>query len=296
MPESVEYRSWDITENYPYSRDEGFAAVVNCAGSVSEWGSYKDMYRANVLGTQNVLKAFEGAGLFVQISSGSVYGSKGSKSKRCEDAPYPASYMNHYSTTKMLGEMAVKASKHPNRVILRPHIVYGPGDTTLLPRMMRARRAGRFLVLGDGRNVLSLTHVGNIALAVELLVRREGFRSESGLEIFNVCDSRTVTLNQIAATLEETMGWGEKVVHVNRTVAWGVGWVLEKMYEGLRIKRSPILIPYVVEQMSHDFTMDITKAHRMFGYTPQHEYPDGFREVRDWLASGDRIGSRTVSK
>jgi nucleoside-diphosphate-sugar epimerase len=290
LPPAICYRSWDITQPYPFDAEEKLSAVVHCAGTVSEWGTYDEMYRSNVLGTENALSAFAGADLFVHISSASVYGTKGRKIMVREDEPYPATYLNHYSTSKMLGEMAVKASAHPNRAILRPHIIYGPGDTTLLPRMRRARRAGFFIVLGNGHNVLSLTHVANLAQAVDLLIGRQW-----GLEIFNVCDSRTDTLNQILTTLIETMRWHDRLVHINPSIARGAGTLLERTYNTLRLSSSPILTPYVVDQITHDFTMDTEKAHTMLGYTPQLEYPQGFREVYDWLTTerdDQHIGNR----
>jgi len=285
LPNEVLYRSWDITQPYPFGGEEGVSAVVHCAGSVSEWGSYAEMFRTNVLGTENALSAFPDSELFVHISSASVYGTQRTVSPVCEERPYPARYLNHYSTTKMLGELAVKAARHPNRVILRPHIIYGPGDTTLLPRMMKARKLGRLVVLGNGRNRLSLTHVANLAHAVELLDDLASYR-RLGLEIFNICDSRTDTLDQILETLIETMDWRDRLLHVNPSIARAAGRLLEGLYAALHLKVSPLLTPYVVEQMSHDFTMDTSKACSMLGYTPRHEYPEGFREVYKWLAKG----------
>ncbi len=279
LPQGILYRSWDITTPYPFHHEEELSAIVHCAGSVSEWGSYAEMFRANVIGTRHALSAFQGANLFVHISSASVYGTRGSQIMVREDAQYPASYLNHYSTTKMLGELAVKVSTHPNRVILRPHIIYGPRDTTLLPRMLKARRAGRLIVLGQGRNMLSLTHVSNLALAVELLIGRH-----FGLETLNICDSRTDTLNNILTTLVETMGWKDRLLHIDPTVARATGWALEEVYRRLGLRASPILTPYVVEQMSNDFIMDTTKARTLLGYRSQCEYPQGFREIYDWLA------------
>jgi len=284
LPEGIEYRSWDITRPYPFGREVSISAVVHCAGSVSEWGSYREMFRTNVLGTENALAAFPGSELFVHISSASVYGTEGRTISVREDAPYPTRYLNHYSTTKMLGEVVVRVSNHPNRVILRPHIIYGPGDTTLLPRMMKARRMGHLIVFGDGNNLLSLTHVANLTRAVESLIG-----GQWGLEIFNICDSRTDTLDCIATTLIETMRWRSRLFHVNASMARTAGRILERLFTALRLKTSPVLTPYVVEHISRSFTMDTSKARALLGYTPELEYPEGFVEVYNWFTSARGI-------
>lgn len=279
LPDGILYQAWDITRPFPFTAKENISAVIHCASSVSEWGTYPEMFNTNVRGTENVLKTFAGTDLFVYLSTASVYGTGGDKIMVCEDAPYPDSYLNHYSTAKMLAEQVVKTSSHPNRVILRPHIVYGPGDTTLLPRLLKARRFGFLPVVGNGQNRLSLTHVANLSLCVELLLGKS-----FGLEIFNVCDTLTDTVDSILANLRAAMHWRERIVHINPSLANVAASLLETVFNTLHVQTSPLLTRYVVEQMSHSFTLDTTKARTLLAYTPAIEYPEGFRQVHDWLA------------
>src|ERR1044071_7717518 len=132
----VNYRKWDISSG-PIDAPAA-DAVVHCAGMVSDWGPSPAFLAANVTGTRNVLASFESARRFVYVSSASVYAS--GRDIR-EDAPYPPRYTSDYARTKMLAEREILAADRLS-IILRPRAVYGPGDTTLLPRLLAARRFG----------------------------------------------------------------------------------------------------------------------------------------------------------
>jgi nucleoside-diphosphate-sugar epimerase len=274
------YRAWDIARG-PLRVEEPVDAVIHCAAAVTEWGTFAALYPTNVTGTRHVLATFRDAGQFIHISSASVYDPLGDKHFIREEAPYPARYLNAYSRTKMLAERVVQAAPHRNRTILRPHIIYGPGDTTLLPRLLQARRHGRFLVLGDGRNALSLTYIWNLATALELLVQRP----QAG-QIFNISDARVATVDEILRAFLQTMGYRERPLHIPRPLATSTATLLERLYRLGRSRTPPLITPYIVAQMSLEFTLDITKAHQLLGYCPAYDYLDGFRAIRADLSRG----------
>jgi nucleoside-diphosphate-sugar epimerase len=270
----VAYRAWDIAHG-PLRITEPVDAVIHCAAAVTEWGTFAALYPTNVIGTRHVLASFRDAGQFIQISSASVYDPLGAKHFIREETPYPARYLNAYGQTKMLAERVVRAAPNLNRTILRPHNTYGPGDTTLLPRLLKARRHGRFLVLGNGRNTLSLTYILNLAAALELLVQRPHDR-----RIFNITDERVATVDEILRAFLQTMGYRERVLHINRTLAHGASACLEGIYRVAHRRTPPLITPYVVAQMTLDFTLDISKARRLLGYCPAYDYLDGFRAIQ----------------
>ena len=270
----VAYRAWDITRG-PIRITAPVDAVIHCAAAVTEWGTFKALYPPNVIGTRHVLATFRDAGQFIQISSASVYDPLGAKHFIREETPYPARYLNAYGQTKMLAERVVRAAPNLHRTILRPHIIYGPGDTTLLPRLLEARRHGRLLVLGQGRNTLSLTYILNLAAAIELLVQRPG----AG-DIFNIADQRVATVDEILGAFLRLMGYRERLLHINRHVAAGAATCLEQIYRLGRSRTPPLITPYIVAQMTLDFTLDISRAQRLLGYHPAYDYLDGFRAIR----------------
>jgi nucleoside-diphosphate-sugar epimerase len=270
----IEYLQWDITRE-PHQNEIGFEAVIHCAGSVTDWGKYQDLYAVNVEGTKRVLAAFPNAKLFIHISTASVYDPKKPKHFVKESEPYPARYLNAYAATKMLAEKIVQESTHPNRVIVRPHIIYGNGDTTVLPRLMKARRFGKFLVIGNGKNNLSLTYIENFCRAIELMLDKH-----FGFEIFNISDAKTDTVNNILAEFRKNFGITEEVLYLNKKIAVGAGTALEKIYQLLNLAKPPLITPYIVAQMAQEYTLDISKAQTRLGYEPLFTYPEGFSKIK----------------
>jgi nucleoside-diphosphate-sugar epimerase len=279
LPPEVDYRRWDISSGI-YPLDVAVDVVIHCAASVTDWGKYPDLYRENVTGTVNVLDTFQDARQFIHLSTASVYDPFKPKQNIAEDATYPVKYLNAYASTKMLAEVAVRESHNCNRVILRPHIIYGPGDTTLLPRLLRARRFGRFFVAGKGQNHLSLTYIENLCQLVELVMAHE-----FDFEIFNVSDVRTETLNIILECFLDSLGFPEKPLHLPVTLAEAAATLSETLYRVLPLKATPLLTRYAVPQMVSEYTLDISKAQRMLGYNPCYDFEDGFRVIKANLES-----------
>jgi nucleoside-diphosphate-sugar epimerase len=268
----VSYTRWDLASGAPETIDapETMDAVVHCASKVDDWGAASEFEAINVLGTRAVLQSFGAQGRFIYVSTASVYDLDASTRGVREDAPYARRYLNAYSRTKMLAECEVRGSGR-EWVILRPHAVYGPGDPTLVPRLLRARRFGSLLAVGNGRNRLSVTHVDNLVQAIVRAVERE--RPTRG--IFNVADALTGTLDEILRTLLQRLGLACRIVYLPTPIAAPLARVLEHAYLLLGARRAPLLTPYVVRQLAHDFTLDITAAQRCLGYAPSVTYRDG---------------------
>ena len=277
LPAGVAYRVWDITAG-PLRGVAPVDAVIHCAGSVSDWGTYAAMYRTNVIGTANVLATFADARHFIHMSTASVYDHLAPKPLIREDAPYPRRYLNAYGKTKMQAELRVKAARNPTRIIVRPHIVYGPRDTTLLPRLLRARRLGHFLVLGDGENRLSLTYIENLAAAIERMLD-----ADLGCEVINIGDTRSDTVNAVLTAFLAALDIPEPLLHVNKTLALTAAGALERLHKAFRLRAPPLVTRYAVRQMTEEFTLDLSKAQGLLGYVPHYDYLAGFAAVGAWL-------------
>jgi nucleoside-diphosphate-sugar epimerase len=277
---SVSYTSWDITKGKLNARVFADAEVViHCAGSVSDWGSYESMYAANVTGTRNVLESFPSARQFIHLSTASVYDPFGPKVNVAEDAPLGTKYLNAYAKTKRLAEEVVQQSTlNVGRVIVRPHAIYGPRDTTLLPRLLSARRFGRFLAFGDGANRISLTYIENLAQAIELIAQRN-----FALDVFNVADEKTDTVKNILQSFIGTVGFEEKLLFVPKKVAYPVGFFLENLYKLVGASSAPLVSRYAVSQLSSEYTLSLEKARVLLDYHPAYDYTSGFQEVKHWL-------------
>lgn len=277
LPPGVSYARWDIARDPPPPIDAGVDAVIHCAASVSDWAPYHEQYRANVRGIAQVMQVFAGAGQFILISTASVYDPARPRSMLQETDRYGARYPNAYGRTKMLAERVVVESGRPNCAIVRPHIVYGPRDTTLLPRLLAARRAGWLPVIGDGESRISLTGIENLADAIELILPRR-----FGCEIFNIADARTDTLNAVLTALFDALGLPVRLLHIDRRAALASATALECAYRALRRPVAPPLTRYLISQLADDYTLDIAKANAQLGYAPRSDYRDGFAAVGAW--------------
>jgi len=274
LPEhpDLEYRRWDIARPLPGDHP-GVDAVVHCAGSVTEWGSDEEFDAVNVTGTRNVLEAFAGARAFVHMSSASVYDLVATKRDISEDAPLARAYLSGYVRSKIAAEAVVTRSR-PDAVILRPHIVYGPGDNKILPRLLDfRRRAGAVFVPGNGRNRLSLTHVENLAAAVELAL---GTRHSGA---FNVADALRETVDELLLQFHQAFHLRPRIIHVPLSAAWVAAGASEALHKAVLSHRSPVLNRFVVAQIAYDFTLDCTRAERLLGYRPRREYPEAIEAL-----------------
>ncbi len=262
---------WDIRTG-PYESILSVDCVVHCAASVDDWAPYNESYDVNVSGTKNVLESFPNANLFIYISSASVYDAFAKQVEISESDCLNGNLLNSYSSTKLLGENEVEKSLIPRRVILRPHIIYGPGDTTITPRILGAIKFGRLPVPGNGKNRISFTHVENLAQAVRKSIQK----SKEGLSIYNITDSNHTTLSHAIEKFGELNQLKFKPIYLPRTLCLIIGSFLEFIYRFFTIRKSPPLTRYIVDQMSSDHIFNISKAKFELGYTPTRNIDHDF--------------------
>ncbi len=259
--------SWDIATG-PLSSPPEVEAVVHCAAYVRDGKKLQVHTAVNVEGTRNVLASFPRARI-VHISSASVYDPLSPKHQVCEEAAGSIRWLNGYGETKWLAEEVVR-SLRPDAAILRPHAVYGPGDTTLLPRILRARFGGRQLAIGDGENRITLTSIGNLVSGI--LATLEHPRATGAM---NIGDAETPTVREVLEHLLQTLGLDRSIVWVPRRAAWGVATIAES----LAGSREPLLSRYGVNQMSLEFTLCLDRARTELGWQPHETYRTAFRTL-----------------
>ena len=258
------YRRWDLTTG-PLAAVPDVAAAVHCAGTVSDWGPPARFRAVNVLGTAAVLETFPGARV-VHLSTASVYDPLRPRRRLREDAPPAGAYLNAYAASKAAAEALVR-ERRPDAVLLRPHAIYGPGDRTLLPRLLGARHLGVLPAVGDGRNRLSVTHVDNLVHAVLQALAHPRARGP-----FNVADAAPVPLDALLRTLLRRLGLPARILYLPRALAWNAGAIMERIAVARRAPRSPLLTRYVVAQLADEYTLDLRRARRELDYAPRHTY------------------------
>jgi 2-alkyl-3-oxoalkanoate reductase len=277
------YRSWDITAG-PLADPPDVDAVIHCAGSVTDFGTWKEMEAANHIGTQTVRTTFQRVDRFVHVSTASVYDPRVPTVLAGErDTLHSSRHLEPYGRSKALAE-EMFAERYPEVTVIRPHAVYGPGDTTLLPRLLDAvrntPRGPRLFAVGDGRQKVSLTSIDNLVQACLLAARADAV---SGF--FNVADAEPVVLDDALRAFLTARGSAAVPLYLPFRVAYAAAALAEARAIAVRRIRvskgakPPRLTRYAVRHLSVERTLDITAARELLGYLPA---PTSFEGAADW--------------
>ncbi len=265
---------------------EGCDVVFHVAARFDLWGRYEDFHRTNVTGTENVIDACREHGVdrLVFTSTPSVVHGGDSVDGVDESAPYPESFEAHYPATKALAEQAVLAANDDQlaTVALRPHLVWGPGDTSALPRVIERARSGRLRMIGAPQPV-DVSYIDNVVDAHIAACDR--------LEPGAACAGRAYFLSQGEPVpgpkfVNDLLGVAG-MPPVTRTVPAGLARaaasVVEAVWTLLRLEREPPLTRFMVSQLSTAHWYDISAARRDLAWEPRVSYDEGMRLLRSWL-------------
>ena len=251
---------------------DGCDAVIHVAGKPGIWGPRRDYVRANVTGTEHVLKACRAQGIrkLVYTSSPSVVHAADTEGAD-ESLPYPKTYLAHYAATKAAAERRVLAAHGDSlwTVALRPHLIWGPGDNHLLPRMVARARPGRLALVGSGENLVDTTWVEDAARAHLLALDRLQADAPCGGRAYFITQGDPRPVRDILNGLLRAAGAPEVTRSIPAGVAYGVGALMEATYGLLRIRTEPPMTRFLALQLSTSHWYDISAARRDLGYEPQ---------------------------
>ncbi len=251
------YQTWDLVDGNCRVDELMVDAVVHCAALADDWAPRSDALCVNRDGTARVRKRFAHARI-VHISTSSVYDAFAPSIQLREDTPIPSRFLSTYSESKALAERELDGA---NAVILRPHAVYGPGDTTLLPRILAAVRNDRLLLPAGGAVQHSLTHINNLIAAVRCALSPASPRG-----IFNIADAEPVLLSDIVTEFLQRRGVNARIISIPAGVAAAVATAAEASAK-LR-KTRPRLTRYAVSQLGVERTFDTAAARDQLGFAP----------------------------
>jgi nucleoside-diphosphate-sugar epimerase len=260
-----DYVSWDLTVDEPAPPVlAACEAVVHAAAHVAPWGPDGPFREITVGGTQRLLRAVDPAARVVIIGSASVYDPRDHHLLAREDeAPVVAErYLNAYGRAKADQERIV-LEKRPDAVVLRPRAVWGPGDTTLLPRILASIRRGRLPLPAGGRHPMSTTHITSLTAAVRAALERPAVAGP-----VNVADATPMTAARLLATLFEALDMSVRVVAVPSALAWAAAGAAEGVWRLTGIRSEPPLTRFAVAGLTQPFTLDLGRLHRELGIRP----------------------------
>jgi len=264
---------------------DGIELVFHTAAKAGVWGNYQDYHNTNVLGTNNVISACIDHHIpyLVHTSSPSVVFNGKDMEGVDESAPYAESFPTSYPKTKAIAEQNVVAASGENLkvIILRPHLIWGPGDKHFLPRIIsRAKNLAR---IGKRKNLVDTIYIDNAAdahvLAAEKLQENPGL---SGNKYFISQGSPIPIWDMINGILEAA-----GLPPVERTVpvkaAWLAGAMLEFIHKTFKLPGEPRMTRFVAEELSTSHWFNIEAARRDLGFNPRISIQEGLKYLGEWL-------------
>ncbi|HVT74171.1 MAG TPA: NAD-dependent epimerase/dehydratase family protein [Lacunisphaera sp.] len=278
----------------------GATTVFHVAGRVGVWGPAREFFHVNVEGTSNVIVACRAARVprLVYTSSPSVVYQGRDLAGVDESAPLCTEAPCAYPTSKAAAERLVQAAHGEDlaTVSLRPHLVWGPGDKNVVPRVLALARQGRLKIIGHGRNRVDVTHIANVVdahlLAEQALARGGGVPSPRGAadegvrppgpaggRTYFITNGEPVVLWDWINRLLRGVGLPEITAHVSLGAAYAAGGILEALWRVLPLAGEPPMTRFVAKEMATDHWFDISAACRDLGYSPRVTMAAGTEEL-----------------
>ena len=285
---SIDQHLGDLADGERVSKAvKGCEMVFHCAAKAGVWGAATDYENTNVLGTKNIISAcrvHQVERLVFTSSPSVVFGGKDQENLD-ETTPYPKKFLAHYPRTKAVAERLINMASGADlaTVSLRPHLIWGPGDPHLVPRIIDRARAGRLRLVGGQDKLVDSVYVDNAARAHVLAARSLGPNSASAGRNYFITNGEPRTMADLLNGILAAAGLPPVTRRVSERVAYVAGSVLECTYRLVKAKKEPMMTRFVAKQLATAHWFDISAAKRDFGYAPEIKHDMGLHQLRKWL-------------
>ncbi|MFZ1862608.1 MAG: NAD-dependent epimerase/dehydratase family protein [Polyangiales bacterium] len=260
---------------------EGCHAVIHAAAKAEAWGRWSDFERVNVAGTRRVLAAAKAAGAERFIHIGTEAALFRGQPMRDIDESYPLAPDSPfpYSATKARAELAVReandAASGFTTLVLRPRMVWGPGDETVLAGVKRLVESGQFAWIDGGRSRTSSCYIDNLVHAIVLALEHG-----RGAEAYFITDDEVRTLREFLTAYLGTAGVRMPNKSLPGWLVRGLARALDPIWRLLRIEKQPPITPFEACILSVDCTLRIDKARQQLQYVPRVTVDQGMDQCR----------------
>lgn len=268
---------------------EGVDVVFHVAAKAGAWGPYADYQRANVDGTRNVMAGCRAHGVrrLVYTSSPSVIFNGRDMEGVDESVPYPAHHEAAYPATKAEAERAVLASNGPDlaTVALRPHAIWGPGDTNITPRLVERARTGRLRRIGTTPKRVDATYIDNAAHAHILAADRLAPGAAMAGRAYFIANNEPMPLWDLIDGILAAHGLPAAGPPVPLGVVLAASTVLEAAHTLFSRPGEPLMTRWAANELGTAHWFDLTAARRDLGYEPVVSTAEGLERLRAHVAS-----------
>jgi 2-alkyl-3-oxoalkanoate reductase len=280
--------------------------VFHVAAKAGVWGSKEDYFTPNVQGAKNIIQACQELAItrLVYTSTPSVTFAGVDEAGIDESQPYANNFLNYYGESKALAEQlvlavsnssmqggnqspALEASQnvqHENTlktVALRPHLIWGPNDPHLVPRVLERARAGKLKLVGKKDKLVDTIFVDNAAYAhILAAVALNKPKATCIGKAYFISNDQPITMAAMLNNILHCVDLPPVTNRVPSSVAYVVGATLEWFYKALNIKQEPIMTRFVARQLSTSHYFDISAAKKDLGYTPLISIEEGMKQLK----------------
>jgi nucleoside-diphosphate-sugar epimerase len=204
-----------------------------------------------------------------------------------ESLPYPSRYQAHYPATKALAERLALAANSAELAVtaLRPHLIWGPGDNHLVPRLIAKARAGRLRRIGTRPNLVDTVYVDNAARAHLLAADRLAPGSAVAGRSYFISNGEPLPLWELVNRILAAADLPPVTRSIAPSLAVALGAVCEGLWGTLRLSGEPPMTRFVAHELASAHWFDLSAARRDFGYAPEVSIDEGLRRLRQWLQS-----------
>jgi len=275
---------------------QGCDIIFHVAAKAGIWGDYAEYYQANVSGTEAVIAACRANGITRLVATGSpsvVFDGRDIEGGD-ESLPYPEHYEAHYPQTKMLAERLVLQANSPDlaTVSLRPHLIWGPGDNHLVPRIIQKTRAGRLKRIGTRSCLADTVYIDNAAKAHLLAADRLHTGSPVAGKAYFITNDEPVPLWDMVDRILAAGGLPPVRGEISPQFARFIGISCEKVWGLLRLSGEPPMTRFVANELSTAHWFDISAAKRDLGYCPEVSLEEGLKRLGEWLPTSGLLAEK----
>ncbi len=266
---------------------QGCDIIFHIAAKAGIWGSYDEFYQTNVIGTKNVLSACGAHGIhkLVYTSSPSVVFDGVDVEGGDESLPYPAHFEAHYPRTKAEAEQLVLAANGAElaTVSLRPHLIWGPGDNHLAPRIIAKGKSGRLRRIGNRPCLVDTVYVDNAAQAHLLAADRLTPDSPLAGKAYFISNNEPIPLWEMVNRILGAAGVAPASGTISPQLAYTLGIVCETAWKLFNLSGEPPMTRFMAKELATAHWFDISAACRDLGYQPEVSIDEGLQHLKEWL-------------
>ena len=266
----------------------GCDAIIHGAARVGVVGSQKEFYDTNVTGTRNILEATEQHNIsrLVFVSTPSVAHTGDSLIGAPAGEAEIGRSRSHYAESKAIAERTVLNARNERLAVVavRPHLVWGPGDTQLVGRIVDRAASGRLAVIGTGDALVDSTYIDN-AISAHIAAL-------DSLHIGSACDGKAYvisngeprTVNELMRSMCNSAGVPFEPRHVSLAMGIRLGSLIERLWPMMQSSEPP-LTRFIAEQLGTAHWFDQRAVQQDLGWTPHVSLDEGFQRLTQWFAS-----------